>query len=261
MQQLDTLRERFDPNGKWFRVGVMSATAVAPLIARWNDLRTDKRTVELREQTAELREQAGARLDDVRARVKSGANEVLRQVTPLAERLPFVQVTPVKAKRRANTSLWLAGVAVGLVAAGVTAYVVARRRLAVPEDEEPMVDLPLDGANGAWPATEYPMESATPAQTLTDSAQSIEAQTGTDGESDDTDYIDSSEDADTARYIGNIHTLVYHDADDKGLLPAEENRIYFATEEEAHEAGFRRARSEVTFGDEARLSEAEGPNA
>ena len=56
-------------------------------------------------------------------------------------------------------------------------------------------------------------------------------------------------DAESAAFIGNIHTMVYHaaDADD---LPAEENRIYFASEDEAHERGYRRARDEVSSGGE-----------
>ncbi|HEV8190654.1 MAG TPA: hypothetical protein VGP82_04100, partial [Ktedonobacterales bacterium] len=250
MQQLDTLRERFDPNGKWFRVGVMSATAVAPLIARWNDLRTDRRA-------AELREQAQARLGDVRLRLRAGANDVLRQATPLAERLPFVQVVPAKSMRRANTRLWLAGVAVGLVAAGVTAYVVARRRMAVPEEEEPMVELPLGSTNGVWPTTQpaeiraeqAPMSPVQRAETQNEAVSQLASRREVDG----------SEDEESPRFVGNIHTMIYHDIDDEAHLPSEENRIYFRTEEEAHAAGFRRARSEVAFGDEAQVTGAEGP--
>lgn len=254
MQQLDTLRERLDLNGKWFRVGVMSAAAVAPLIARWNDLQKDKRA-------AELREQAQARLGDVRSRLRSGANDVLRQAAPLAERMPFVQVVPAKSRRRANRNLWLAGVAVGLVAAGVTAYVVARRRIAVPEEEEPMVELPLTSANGAWPTTRPAGEGSFAEQVPMSSMQDTAAQNEAIGEPDSMDEIDNSEDAGAARFVGNIHTMVYHDAGDEAHLPSEENRIYFATEEKAREAGFHRANSEVALGDEAQVTGAEGPSA
>ncbi len=254
MQQLDTLRERLDPNGKWFRVGVVSATAIAPLIARWNDLRNDKRA-------AELREQAEARLGDVRARLRSGASDVLRQAGPLAERLPFVPVVREKPKRRPNTGLWLAGVAVGLVAAGVTAYVVARRRMAMPEEEEPMVELPLNSGNGAWPTTPQPAESAVTEQAETSPAASAGAQAEAASGADSEEAIASPQEAEEARYVGNIHTMVYHDAGDDEHLPAEENRIYFATEEQAEEAGFRRAQSEVPLGDEAQVGNTEGPTA
>lgn len=261
MGQLDTLRERFDPNGKWFRVGVVSATAVAPLIARWNDLRNDKRAVELREQAVELREQAEARLGDVRDRLRTGASDALRQARPLAERLPFVPVAPVQPKRRANTGLWLAGVAVGLVAAGVTVYVVTRRRMATPEDEEAMVELPLDIANGAsdlWPSTAQSPENAESEMSVEALDETVDASGNVDEVEDE---VEDAEDTDAARFVGNIHTMIYHDADDEEHLPAEENRIYFATAEEADEAGFRRSRSPMEFGDKASVTEAEGPGA
>jgi Metal binding domain of Ada len=39
-------------------------------------------------------------------------------------------------------------------------------------------------------------------------------------------------------YVGNRHTRVYHEPGDDHL-PAEENRVYFASVEEAEEAGYR----------------------
>jgi methylphosphotriester-DNA--protein-cysteine methyltransferase len=39
--------------------------------------------------------------------------------------------------------------------------------------------------------------------------------------------------------VGDIRTMTFQGADDTGQLPAEENRIYFATEAEARQAGFR----------------------
>ena len=41
--------------------------------------------------------------------------------------------------------------------------------------------------------------------------------------------------------VGNIRTMVYHDANNDQELPREENRIYFASETEAQEAGYHRA--------------------
>ncbi len=45
-----------------------------------------------------------------------------------------------------------------------------------------------------------------------------------------------------ARYIGNAHTKVFHDASD-GNLPSEENRVYFGSAEEAEAQGYRHAES------------------
>ena len=58
------------------------------------------------------------------------------------------------------------------------------------------------------------------------------------------------EDPAQAKFIGNIRTLVYHDTDAENL-PAEENRVYFASEEEADLAGYRRDRDEVSNEPEA----------
>ena len=41
--------------------------------------------------------------------------------------------------------------------------------------------------------------------------------------------------------VGNIRTMVYHDVNNDQELPSEENRIYFASETEALEAGYHRA--------------------
>ncbi len=44
--------------------------------------------------------------------------------------------------------------------------------------------------------------------------------------------------------------MVYHEAADDDL-PAEENRIYFVSEDEARQAGYRRHRDEVAPGAQA----------
>jgi hypothetical protein len=58
-QRLEGWQNRPDTRSSWFRVGVLSATVLAPLIARWNNLRTSRNA-------QSLRELAGARLDDAR---------------------------------------------------------------------------------------------------------------------------------------------------------------------------------------------------
>jgi methylphosphotriester-DNA--protein-cysteine methyltransferase len=46
-----------------------------------------------------------------------------------------------------------------------------------------------------------------------------------------------------AIFVGNIKTLVYHEAA-SAHLPSEDNRQYFHSEAEAQQAGFRRAENE-----------------
>jgi len=52
-----------------------------------------------------------------------------------------------------------------------------------------------------------------------------------------------AQEMDAAPFIGNRHTGIFHAATARNL-PAEDNRIYFATEEEALAAGFRPAERE-----------------
>ena len=300
-QQIDARRNRAskatNTSGNWFRVGVLSATVAAPLIARWNDLRTSNRAQTLREIAAarlsdardareqasirlapvraaantrladardyasarldEARELASARLDDVRVAAQPRiddaldrlaqvrAPERLRSVPPfsLAIRRSEELARRRQRRRRQTMLLWMAGVGVGLIAAGVTAYVVARRRMTTAiEDEEPMVELPTErnlaeaivGSSAAM-RNSYAMpteraEMSVPVQTFTT--------TGTTSE------------ASHAPYVGNIHTMIFHDANDVAHLPAEENRIYFSSESEARKAGYRLAREPEESGNQ-----------
>lgn len=281
-QQIEAQRKRADTGSSWFRLGVVSATVLAPLIARWNDLRTNSRAQSLRELAAsrlsDVRDQAAerlapvrtvasARLDDARelasarigdarelanarlgdARELASAKfddaldrlaqvrtpEMLRNVPPFS--LAVKRAEEIKRRRRRTTMLWVAGVGVGLVAAGVTAYVITRKRMATAIEEEPMVELPQErnlaeatvgkapAMRSSYTATAERAETTVPVQTF--------IPTGTATASDQ------------ARYIGNIHTMIFHDADDVAHLPAEENRIYFSSETEAIQAGYRHARA------------------
>lgn len=280
--------------GNWFRTGMVSATVVAPLIARWRDLRATKEA-----QTSALAEPEPwwARLNWQNV---SEVQEALRR----------------EGQRRSSqvsTGLWLSGVTVGLVAAGVGAFVLVRRRIA-STDEAPLVELPLEpvpSSNGVHPQThtddfreraasegstpapstsgggltgagndaqplsadrsgfgpaevvepgmpepgEAPADEAAPAaarqpQTTAASASGDreaafpQAPTPTPAAEMAQEAISSTEDANAAPFVGNIHTMVFHEAAEADHLPAEENRVYFATEEEATAAGFRRDRHE-----------------
>jgi hypothetical protein len=61
------------------------------------------------------------------------------------------------------------------------------------------------------------------------------------------DFIDSPDVAANPAFIGNIHTMIYHPAD-ADSLPAIENQIFFATEEQAIAAGYRRTKREQRAG-------------
>jgi hypothetical protein len=142
------------------------------------------------------------------------------------------------ARRRVNATLWAVGVGVGVVAAGAIAYVVLRNRMSVANDTEPLVEIPLTPVTAA--ETLAQTQAAAPAPegpAIVEKAPAEEP-----GVAEPLPF--SEEDAEGAEYIGNILSRVYHAANSK-RLPAPQHRIYFATEEEALEAGYRPDNNEL----------------
>lgn len=265
-QRIEARRNRNDANGRWFRVGVLSATALAPLIARWSDLRASNRAQALRELAAarlsdarDARDQAVIRLAPVRAAANARLGDardlasaqfdnaldrlaqapmpdMLRNVPPfsLAVKRAEEMRRQRQRQRRRMSMLWLAGVGVGLVAAGATAYFVARRRMAstMEDEDEPMVELPAE--RNLAEAVVGRGSAMSNSYAAMDSQAEVSVPLGAFNPASGTGTANPSQ----ARYIGNIHTMVFHDASDTGHLPAEENRIYFSSEDEARQAGF-----------------------
>ncbi len=250
-------------NGKnrWFQLGLVSAGAAAPLIARWRSLRAA-------EQAEALREQASARWSNAMERVVSSLpqeaiQETLRQALPQAQeslrqvgsaartalqRLPAVNLStpePVvvpapRSTRRVNTTLWLVGVSVGVVAAGAVAYVMLRNRISLASDDDMLVEIPLTAVTANDTLARAQADAASAA---TDGPAIVEEPSDEEpGIAEPLQF--SEEDAEGAAFVGNILSRVYHPADSK-RLPAPEHRIYFASEEEATEAGYRPDGAEI----------------
>jgi hypothetical protein len=250
MRQVDALRGRIGAGGQWLRLGLASATIMAPLLSRWSDLRAAERA-------RVLADEAEARLHDMRGH--------LNLASLGAKRDPLELVREARAqlgaeRSKASTRLWLVGVGVGLVAASAGAYVLVRRRMAQAL-EEPLMELPAVSVNGNRAATQTrPPATATAAEmapenpptaaTPTPSVAAAQANGAAAPTEQDQSSPASAEEANAAPFIGNIRTMVYHEAADDDL-PAEENRIYFVSEDEARQAGYRRHRDEVAPGAQA----------
>jgi hypothetical protein len=286
MRQLEALRHRASGNERWFRLGLMSTTVIAPLIARWNDLRATKRTLRQHEETEshfnDLREQAQSQIEHLRslvARGKKGATlEPLEQITTILPASASNGVRPRMRSDNVRLGLWLVGVGVGLAAAGAGTYFFARRRLA-RRAEEPLLELPTDGqgqvggAEGSQPARPARSRSGAVSPSDGQARQSAPRIPGDDRDFGPAEAVEPgmptpeaaavspAAPPSGAAFVGNIHTMIYHAASDSAHLPAEENRVYFASAEEAEEAGYRRDRHSKPPTPEAGITSAEGPTA
>ncbi len=252
-------------NGKsrWFQLGLVSAGAAAPLIARWRSLRAAEQAQALREQasdrwsdalnwvtqsrTQETLQQAQDAIQDAIQQALPQAQDGLRQAGKVARqalrRAPASELPdmpPPSANRRVNTTLWLVGVGVGMAAAGVVAYVVLRNRMSGAADDDALIELPLTPAAAA----ELEDALAPTANAGESDGPAITAEPPADepGIADPLEFSD--EDAEGAEFVGNIHSRVYHPGD-SNHLPAPQHRIYFATEDDAKAAGFRADSAEL----------------
>ena len=250
-QQMTDLRKRVNLRQQWVQLGVAAAGVIAPLIARWTDLRATERA-------RALAEEAQARLKSTRELAPRARADAQRQLSGM------LRAGPLAARKKGSARLWLIGAGVGLVAAGAGAYVLVRRRMAAAS-EEPLVELPITVANGKagyangtvstaqrraqTSATASAAHSATSAATPTRPVV-VEPTVQTGGgatltpEGAPAGVVKPEE----APFIGNIRTMIYHEANAENL-PAEENRIYFASEQEAIDADYRRDRDEVPRSD------------
>ena len=236
---------------RWLQLGLLSATAIAPLIARWRDLRDDDRALALRERAEALRERASGRISVATQAAKSlqqslqqslhqqDTRDDVRQAIQVApdarERLALLAASAAadkaSSRRAVRASLWLAGVSAGLIAAGAITYIVIRNRALARAENDALVELSLDHLAGGPPtaptASESPITEASP--------------TREPGLAPPPTFSD--EDGEGADWVGDIYTRAYTalDALDGAALPDHDRRIYFASEEQARAAGYHRA--------------------
>lgn len=241
---------------RWFQMGLITAGAMAPLIARWRNLRAA-------EQAEALREQASTRWNDAvdwmsQALPQESIQETLRQALPQAQdvlrqmgpaaaealrRLPIPARTleelapppPIArpSNRRVSVTLWTIGVAVGLAAAGTAAFIILRNRMNENAAEETLVEIPLTRTSSTDTlARTQAAEAATEGPAVVHEEPSEEPEVAEEP-------TFSEEDAEGALFVGNIHSGVYQPIGSK-RLPAPEHRTYFSSEEQAVRAGYRR---------------------
>ncbi len=240
MMTTEAPQETTGASGKsrWFQLGLVFAGAVAPLIARWRSLQAADRAEALREQASERWNDAVSWA--AQARPQETLQQSLRRLPlPMLRETTATPATlPALRQRRVNATLWAAGVGVGLVTAGAVAYIVLRNRIGAQSDEDTIIEIPLTSpapSSGVTPSQAANMVSAVAAN----EGPAIVEKSPTDEEPRVAEPLSFSEDdAEGATFVGNIHSRVYHAIGSKHL-PAPQHRIYFATEAEAVEAGYR----------------------
>lgn len=133
----------------------------------------------------------------------------------------------------------------GCVTGAALAYIFAPRRIDLLRAKYGIGAQPATGGGATTSGTTRSNTAttsgagATTAQTMT-AATPSEATTGETRTSTLGAMSSQTATAENAAFIGNMHTRVYHSATDSNL-PNEENRAYFATAEDAEEAGYRPA--------------------
>jgi hypothetical protein len=168
-----------------------------------------------------LRKQGNDALENARSRfLESDAYDRLKDIFPGLTRLDN------RKQSRNNALLWIFGAALGVAAAGGAMYYFSRRRQPMLE-AEPLVELPTNGGE-SYRSSVSNISSLDPSKARGESEPAIVG-------------VNSPAQTEMGPLVGNIRTMVYHDVNDDQELPSEENRIYFASETEAQEAGYHRA--------------------
>ena len=225
-------------SGRWLQLGLLSATAAAPMIARWRKLRAYDRAQAVREQ-ARIR-LAGAALAAQsfqqslqRSFNREGASRAMPHAVDRIAPLPPIASADDAGRRAVRASLWLAGVSAGLITAGAVTYLIIRNRALARVENDTLVEISLDHFTSA--PTAAPLTSEPP---ITEAPPSHEP-----GFASAPEFSD--EDGDGAEWVGDIYTRAYMSADnlDGVALPEPDRRIYFASEEQARATGYHRAGS------------------
>lgn len=235
---------------RWLQLGLVAATAAAPLIARWRSLRDSDRAEELRERAAALRVAAADRFADAAEAAQAlqlSLQQSLRKApapaTPeesderqialaqLASLAATVPADNAAHNRRLRATFWLAGATAGLLAAGAITYIIIRNRALARAEDDALVELSLDHLAQGPRTAPAPGE-----QPVTEAPKSLEPEFAPPPE--------FSEDDETgALWVGDITTQAYMPFDTQRgtAMPDHDRRIYFATESQAVAAGYHRA--------------------
>jgi hypothetical protein len=247
MKRVKIVRDRLNSQAQWIQLGVLTASILTPLINRWNELRA-------MEQAQAIREDVEERIQRLRAAPLWNRRHAEQAVEEVLEEINSALPQPRRAPK-SSTVFWIAGVGLGIIAAGVGTYLVVKRRM-VSYREEPLVPLPFRRPGTPIP----PYFTPTPTGSADDATASMTSMTSSTSSMNGFSTHDDSAavgmtadgqdgtdmpDIEGAAVVGNIRTMAYHLPGDE-YLPEEDNRVYFSSEEEARQAGFHFSSGEIS---------------
>ncbi|MGO8950047.1 MAG: hypothetical protein ACLQUY_20805 [Ktedonobacterales bacterium] len=240
MQQVQKARNRLNSQAQWIQLGLLGASILAPLVNRWNELRAMERTRALREDIEEG-------LQGIRASTPWNRHTSGRPLQDVNQETSAVSTERHRAPR-SGTILWVVGVGVGIIAAGIGTYILVKHRMESYQ-EEPLLPLPFHKPDSEDPSNlAVPSDQSHGGITKSTDGPRTELWSSTDSAPYNHETVAklarerpaSPSMADfepAAAIVGNIRTMAYHLAGDNNL-PDEDNRIYFSSEEEARLAGY-----------------------
>jgi hypothetical protein len=212
MQQVKNTGDGRNFQAQWLQLGLLAASILAPLMQRWNELRAMERTRALREDIED-------RLQILRASSPWNRQATQKQVEEVIQGIDAT-LPEHRSAPRSSTIFWVAGVGIGVIAAGIGTYVLVKRRMASYR-EEPLVPLPFRRPDREGTAPKI-------ADQVPDTGNPVREQA---------ERFPGMTDSEAMAIVGNIRTMAYHLPTDENL-PDEDNRIYFSSEEEARLAGY-----------------------
>jgi hypothetical protein len=211
----------------WIGAGVLSASLLKSITDRVTEMRATKPKINIPEQAQAWRTRIEGQIPVAQQQIGHLSQTVGERLSEIPVRVQ--RVAPTRWSRRA---WWGAGIGFGFAIVGTLTFILVRHRMQ-RESEQELVQLPAT-SNGHRP-TKGNLRSVV--NNLIRREQPIATEGASANQLSGQAVATAVE---QASYVGNVRTMVYHPAD-SDHLPAEENRIYFRSVEEAEEAGYHRA--------------------
>lgn len=212
------------------RTGVMSAALLKPVIDQFLQTRKSRSAI--------------GKIVDQMPLSSEQSEQIEKLATLISDRVIELTSQAQTTIRKTDKRVWWAtGLALGFATAGAVTFAVVRRRMTQVEIEvDETIILPDDSTTGTNNGYRSPIDQLKNAVGRLSQRQNPDNAHTETAQSGNTLAATALEDSPLANapFVGNARTMVYHPSDSVHL-PAEDNRVYFRTQQEAENAGYRPA--------------------